>query len=55
MTRTRQIILFLVVIFVIYAIYNSPTKSANAVQAAWGVLVAGVEAIFRFFDALLTR
>jgi hypothetical protein len=54
-TRTRQIILFLVVIFVIYAIYTSPNRSADAVHAAWNVLTNAVSAIFRFFDALLTR
>ena len=54
MTRTRQIILFLVLIFVIYAIYTSPAKSADAVHAAWNVLVNAVNAIFRFFDALIT-
>ncbi len=53
MTRPRQIILFLVVIFVIYAIYTSPGKSADAVQAAWNVLTNAVNAVFRFFDALL--
>ena len=53
MTRTRQIILFLVLIFVIYAIYTSPGKSADAVQAAWNVVTTAVRAIFRYFDALL--
>jgi hypothetical protein len=53
-TRTRQIVLFLVLIFVIYAIYTSPGRSADAVQAAWGVIVNAVSAIFRFFDALLS-
>ncbi len=55
MTRTRQIILFLVLIFVIYAIYTSPDRSADAVQAAWNVLTNAVSAVFRFFDALLRR
>ncbi len=55
MTRSRQIILFLVLIFVIYAIYNSPSKSADAVHAAWDVLTTAVRAVFRFFDALLSR
>ncbi len=53
MTRTRQIVLFLVLIFVIYAIYTSPGKSADAVHAAWDVLTKAVSAIFRFFDALI--
>ena len=55
MTRTRQIVLFLVLIFVIYAIYTSPGTSADAVRAVWNVLTNAVSAIFRFFDALLQR
>jgi hypothetical protein len=54
-TRTRQIILFLVVIFVIYAIYTSPDRSADAVHAAWNVLTTAVAHVFDFFNALLTR
>jgi hypothetical protein len=54
-TRTRQIILILVLIFVAYAVYTSPNRSADAVHAAWQVLTNAVSAIFRFFDALLSR
>ena len=55
MTRTRQIVLILVLIFVAYAVYNDPNRSADAVHAAWGVLTNAVSAIFRFFNALMTR
>ena len=55
MTRTRQIILILVLIFVAYAVYTSPNRSADAVHAAWNVLTNAVQAIFRFFNALLNR
>lgn len=55
MTRTRQIILVLVLIFVAYAIYNSPNQSADAVHSAWDVLTTAVRAVFKFFDALLRR
>ena len=55
MTRTRQIVMILVLIFVAYAIYTSPGKSADAVHAAWNVLTNAISAIFRFFDALLRR
>jgi len=53
-TRTRQIILILLLLFAAYAVYTSPGKSADAVHAAWNVLVNAVNAIFRFFDALIT-
>lgn len=54
-TRPRQVILWIVVIFIIYAIYNNPAKSADAVHAIWNVLVSAVDAIFRFFDDLINR
>jgi hypothetical protein len=54
-TRTRQIILFIVLLFVIYAIYTSPSKSADAVHAAWNVLTTAVSHVFTFFNALLSR
>jgi len=54
-TRTRQVLLAIVVIFILYAIYTSPSKSADAVHAIWNVLTAAVNAIFRFFDRLLNR
>ncbi len=53
MTRTRQILLIVVLLFVAYAVYTSPGKSADAVHAAWNVLTTAVNAIFRFFDALM--
>jgi hypothetical protein len=54
-TRTRQIILILVLIFVAYAVYTSPTRSADAVHAAWNVITTAVAHVFDFFNALLTR
>jgi len=54
-TRTRQIILILVLIFVAYAVYTSPNRSADAVHAAWNVITTAVAHVFDFFNALLTR
>ncbi len=53
MTRTRQILLVILLLFVAYAVYTSPGKSADAVHAVWNVVTNAVEAIFRFFDALI--
>jgi hypothetical protein len=53
-TRTRQVILIIVLLFVAYAVYTSPAKSADAVHAAWNVVVNAVNAIFAFFNALIT-
>ncbi len=55
MTRSRRIILAIVLTFVIYAIVVSPNESANIVRDAFDTVADGVQAIFRFFDALLRR
>jgi hypothetical protein len=52
-TRTRQVILVIVLIFVAYAIYTSPSRSADAVRAIWNVATNAIDAIFRFFDDLI--
>ncbi len=55
MTRTRRIVLGLVLVFVIYAVVVSPTKSADLVGSIVDMVTNAVEALFRFFDALLRR
>ena len=52
-TRTRQVILVIVLIFIAYAIYTSPSRSADAVHAIWSVIMNAVNAIFKFFDDLI--
>ena len=51
----KKIILWLLVIFLIYAIVTSPGDAANIVGSAWDVIVNGVKNIGRFFDELLRR
>lgn len=46
-------ILVIILIFIAYAIYTSPSRSADAVHAIWQIVVNGVNAIFRFFDDLI--
>jgi hypothetical protein len=43
-----------VVAFLVYAIFASPDQAADIFRAAWDGVVAGVSAIGRFFDSLLT-
>jgi len=52
-TRSRRIILVIVLIFAIYAVVVSPNQSAGVVRDAFDTLADGIQAIFRFFDALL--
>lgn len=51
----KKIILWLLTIFLIYAILTSPGDAADIVGSAWDVIASGVENIGRFFDELLTR
>lgn len=52
-TRTRRIILFIVLAFVIYSVVTDPNKSAGYVQDAFLWLAGAVRSVFQFFNALL--
>ena len=45
----------LLVIFLLYAIFTSPTDAANMVGSAWDVITNGVGNIATFFDSLIAR
>lgn len=51
----KKILQWILIIFFIYAIFVSPEKAADIIGNIWGVIVDGVNAILRFFDALLGR
>lgn len=51
----KKIVLWLLTIFLIYAILTSPAEAANIVGSAWEVLANGVRNIGRFFDFLISR
>ena len=53
MTRARQVILAIIVIFILYAIYTNPAASANAARAIWNVIVSAINSIFSFFRHLI--
>ena len=55
MTRVKKIVLWTLVAFAVYAIFTSPDQAADIVRTSWGILVAGVQNIGNFFDALLGR
>ena len=54
MSRARKILIWIVVLFLLYAIYSSPTETADIVRTAIDGIVAVVRAIGQFFNALLT-
>ena len=55
MPPIKKIILWLLVIFLLYAIFVSPNEAASIVGTIWDILVNAVKNIFRFFDALISR
>ncbi|MFN8075253.1 MAG: hypothetical protein U0Q15_07510 [Kineosporiaceae bacterium] len=52
-TRTRRIIGIIALVFVLYAIYNNPDKSAEVVRRVWEIVLEGIQQIFRFFDRII--
>lgn len=54
MTRTRNIILFVLVIFAVYSILTSPTQSADVANTLWDGMLGGLSAIGTFFNALIS-
>jgi hypothetical protein len=53
MPSVKKIVLWLVAIFLVYAILTSPDDAASIFSSAWDVVVNGVQNIARFFDSLL--
>ena len=55
MTRFRRALVVILVIFVIYAVINDPTQSANWTGNAWDRIKDAISSIGTFFDALLSN
>jgi hypothetical protein len=53
MTRTRRIIVVIVLAFLIYAVYTDPTQAAGYVRDVFVLLANSVKRVFQFFNALL--
>lgn len=54
-SKTKKVILFIVLAFCVYAVFTSPTKAADIVGNLWGIIVDGFNAILTFFNSLLNR
>jgi|EndMetStandDraft_8_1072994.scaffolds.fasta_scaffold70443_2 hypothetical protein len=55
MPPIKKIVLWLVVIFLLYAILTSPAEAADIFGSAWDVVRNGVANIADFFDNLISR
>ncbi len=53
MDRAKKIFWWVLLGFLIYAIFTQPDKAAAIVRAAWDIVVGGFNAILKFFNSLL--
>jgi hypothetical protein len=53
MPPIKKIVLWLVVVFLLYAILTSPSEAADIFGTAWSVIYTGVVNVGEFFDNLL--
>lgn len=54
-TRTKTVIKWLIIGFLVYAVVKSPQQAADIVRTAFDIVAQGFTAIFSFFDALLSN
>jgi hypothetical protein len=52
--RVRTVLIWLIVAFLVYAVFRTPEQAASIVSNAFGGLADGVTSVATFFDALLT-
>ena len=53
MPPIKKIVMWLLVVFLLYAILTSPTQAADIFGSAWEVISNGVRNIAAFFDTLI--
>jgi hypothetical protein len=53
MPPIKKIVMWLVVVFLLYAILTSPADAADIFGSAWDIVVNGVQNSASFFDSLL--
>lgn len=51
--KLRRVALWILVIFALYAVFNSPDKAAGVTRDALDGIVGGFQAVGRFFDGVL--
>jgi hypothetical protein len=54
MPPVKKIVMWLIVVFLLYAILTSPQQAADIFGAAWQVVVNGVSNVAAFFDRLIS-
>ncbi len=49
----KKILMWILIIFVIYAIFTSPRESADVVSSIWNIIANGFRAVGVFFDSII--
>lgn len=52
--KLKSILIWLLVVFVVFALVRNPERSAELVRGAWDAIADGIVAIGRFFSALVS-
>jgi hypothetical protein len=50
--KAKSILIWVVVIFLVYAVITSPERAADVVRALWDLVTAALAGFGRFFDSL---
>ena len=52
MVTVKRVLFWLVIAFVIYAIYNTPGRAANAADQIWDIIKHAFNSLVAFFGSL---
>ena len=55
MKLVKKLLLWIIVAFLIYAIFRYPSLAADAVTSLWDAIVQLFKSLASFFNSLLTR
>jgi hypothetical protein len=50
--RIRAVLIWIIAIFLVYAVVTSPEKAADVVEAVWGMITNAFASFGRFFSSL---
>ncbi len=53
MPPVKKIVMWIIVLFLLYAILTNPGSAADVVKATWDIIWTGILNIFEFFNRLL--
>ncbi|MDN5790346.1 MAG: hypothetical protein L0H25_05690 [Micrococcales bacterium] len=55
MDTVKKIAFWVVLGFMVYAVFTNPDRAADIVGSIWNLILDGFDALQRFFTALLNR